>query len=204
MQEEALAVTVLRGIPAPRGSRRFSSHMDDAEKCVRISASDRRNYSAHVHPFHCDNAGCSQHYPSQSIFPPPALVLETSWLPFTEGEGKIGSLSVALSLSFLKPADEHTCRMSPETMQIMHPSLQFLDFSYLTLREKDRGHLPQKVNKNEIRHGTDAGGDCADALKHKTGCLSEDPKTLGAEMTFELQNRQITEAEIDGNTCFMY
>lgn len=86
----------------------------------------------------------------------------------------------------------------------MHPSLQFLDFSYLTLREKDRGHLPQKVNKNEIRHGTEAGGDCADALKHKMGCLSEDPKTLGAEMTFELQNRQITEAEIDGNTCFMY
>lgn len=58
-----------------------------------------RNYSAHVHPYHCDNAGCSQHYPSQSIFPPPALVLETSWLPFTEGEGKIGSLSVTLSLS---------------------------------------------------------------------------------------------------------
>lgn len=42
---------------------------------------------------------CSQHYLSQSIFPPPALVLETSWLPFTEGEGKIGSLCRSLSLS---------------------------------------------------------------------------------------------------------
>lgn len=64
---------------------------------------------------------CSQHYLSQSIFPPPVLVLETSWLPFTEGEGKIGSLSLCHSLSFSKPADEHTCRMSPETSRLCIP-----------------------------------------------------------------------------------
>jgi len=88
----------------------------------------------------------------------------------------------------------------------MHPSLQFLDFSYLTHREKDRGHLPQKVNKNEIRHGTEAAGDCADALKHKMRCSSEDLITSGPEMAFKLQNRQITEAEMDGNTslCIMH
>lgn len=126
--------------------------------------------------------------------------------PSLKERGKLGlSLSRSLSLSLFSEASRWAHLQNvPRDLQIMHPSLQFLDFSYLTLREKDRGHLPQKVNKNEIRHGTDAGGDCADALKHKMGCLSEDPKTLGAEMTFELQNRQITEAEIDGNTCFMY
>lgn len=36
MQEEALAVTVLRGIPAPRGSHGFSSHMDNGKQCVCI------------------------------------------------------------------------------------------------------------------------------------------------------------------------
>ncbi len=76
---------------------------------------------------------CSQHYLSQSIFPPPVLVLETSWLPFTEGEGKIGSLSVTLSLSRsqqmstpaecpLRPADYASLPPIPRLLQPHSPA----------------------------------------------------------------------------------
>lgn len=126
--------------------------------------------------------------------------------PSLKERGKLGlSLCRALSL-FSEDSRWAHLQNIPWDLQIMHPSLQFLDFSYLTHREQDRGHLLQKVNKNEIRHGTDAAGDCADALKHKMRCLREDLITSGSEMAFKWQNRQITEAEMDGNTflCIMH
>lgn len=78
------------------------------------------HYLAHVHPYHCENAGYSQHYPSQSIFPPPCLFWRLLGCPSLKERGKLG-LSVALSLSFSKPADEHTCRTSPETCRLCIP-----------------------------------------------------------------------------------